>query len=306
MSDKIKRARFTIAPGWTGDEKRTRNPHASIRRNVTIADLAARIDEFWQSPGMALGTALQSGQTAGLEAQLRAIAMVPRVLTPAEAEELDRRDVEVLAVPEMEWLRSEGVAGFSLVIPPGPASGKVPYLRHDASGERLVDFPPTHDGRRITRNVHAVNVAAGHPERTAWLHCACCDLDHAADAAFVFGRPCPLCGHELHMVILEPKPPTLREWLGDRVSELWRWADVLCEQPPSTWHWRQDNSGAWILQAPGAVIPTTQRDVIGAVTWGRGPWADTCQMALFTRHPDVKPEPKRAEIICEDQYEVMP
>lgn len=106
------------------------------------------------------------------------------------------------------------------------------------------------------------------------------------------------CDHE---------PSTLREWLGDRVSELGRWAVVLKDHPPDTWAWRRDNTGGWFLQAPGATIPTTPRDVIGAVTWGQGPWPDTVQMALFTRHPDVKPYPRPAAYPWspEDQHETI-
>jgi hypothetical protein len=103
----------------------------------------------------------------------------------------------------------------------------------------------------------------------------------------------------------EPKPPTLREWLGDRVSELGRWAEVLREQPVPAgmivaWHW--DHSGPeWLLIAsdradkPGcgtAVMPDLSGvfdrcDDSTDITC----WMESLQMALFHHHPDVKPEP---------------
>jgi hypothetical protein len=88
-----------------------------------------------------------------------------------------------------------------------------------------------------------------------------------------------------------PLPPSLQEWLGDGVSELGPWAAVLKDTPPETWEWRLDNRGNWYLKAPGATIPTTPKDVVGAVTWGSGPWTDTCQMALFHHHPSTVPDP---------------
>jgi hypothetical protein len=101
------------------------------------------------------------------------------------------------------------------------------------------------------------------------------------------------------------RPPTLRDWLGDRVSELGRWAEVLREQPVPAgmivaWHW--DHSGPeWLLIAsdradkPGcgtAVMPDLSGvfdrcDDSTDITC----WMESLQMALFHHHPDVKPEP---------------
>lgn len=116
-----------------------------------------------------------------------------------------------------------------------------------------------------------------------------------------------------------PKPPTLREWLGPRVAELGPWAEVLREQPVPAgmivaWHW--DRSGPeWLLIASDrrdaprcgtAVLPDLS-GVFDRCDDGTDItcWMESLQMALFTRHPAVKPEP-RITIGCEDQYEVMP
>lgn len=101
-------------------------------------------------------------------------------------------------------------------------------------------------------------------------------------------------------------PPTLREWLGPRGAELGRWAEVLREQPVPAgmivaWHW--DHSGPeWLLIAsdrddrPGCGTYVSQ-DFAGVfdrcddntdITC----WMESLQMSLFTRHPDVQPEPK--------------
>lgn len=97
------------------------------------------------------------------------------------------------------------------------------------------------------------------------------------------------------------KPPTLREWLGDRVGELGRWADVLREQPVPAgwierWDWKQYD-GRWSLYtwARGGSLWTgfERFRAIACVTRDDG-WLECLQMALFTRHPDVKPEPKAA------------
>lgn len=110
------------------------------------------------------------------------------------------------------------------------------------------------------------------------------------------------CDHE---------PPTLREWLGDRVSELGRWADVLREQPVpagriTSWRWRLGHAErGWTLHmitrgCDAQVLPQG----IPLLRTETGPWADAMQMALFTNHPDVKPDPRPAAFSCEDQYEL--
>jgi hypothetical protein len=98
------------------------------------------------------------------------------------------------------------------------------------------------------------------------------------------------------------RPPTLREWLGDRVSELGRWAEVLREQPVAaghaiSWSWKEHSTqrGMWMLN-----VILTSGDaalIAGDVLWylkkaNSDAWTDTLQMALFHRHPDVKPKPK--------------
>jgi hypothetical protein len=99
----------------------------------------------------------------------------------------------------------------------------------------------------------------------------------------------------------EPKPPALREWLGDRVSELGRWAEVLREQPVAAGHIAElllNSSTGWLdyiargehgdergsLTPDAAIVATNPPD----------PFYESLQMALFTRHPDVKPEPRPA------------
>jgi hypothetical protein len=101
-------------------------------------------------------------------------------------------------------------------------------------------------------------------------------------------------------------PPTLREWLGDRVSELGRWADVLREQPVPAgwikrWEWRHDHLGWRLLGHTTIGYATPYED--SAVAWCldggplvnalHGVQRDSLQMAFFTRHPDVKPEPRK-------------
>jgi len=116
-----------------------------------------------------------------------------------------------------------------------------------------------------------------------------------------------------------PKPPTLREWLGDRVSELGRWADVLREQPVPAglflrFEWRGGSDfRAFTRRGSNAIVV---EDVVAATRVGvaehaatataHDGWLESLQMALFTRHPDVTPDPRPAAIVCEDQYEVMP
>lgn len=103
--------------------------------------------------------------------------------------------------------------------------------------------------------------------------------------------------------LIAPKPPTLREWLGDRASELGPWAEVLRDQPvPRGWiqRWESYRTGdTWELVAHGrgrseTITPT---DVIYAIgTWPADPYGSTSealQMSLFTRHPAVNPEPRK-------------
>lgn len=112
-----------------------------------------------------------------------------------------------------------------------------------------------------------------------------------------------------------PQPPTLREWLGDRVAELGRWADVLREQPVPAgmivaWEWRagvpwaltqgefSDWSKLTVENLVAACEPTKYlRDA--------SPVVDSMQMALFTRHPDVKPEPRPAAFPWDPYPEVI-
>lgn len=131
---------------------------------------------------------------------------------------------------------------------------------------------------------------------------------------YITNRPCAWNGRQRavveqewrRMASAEPKPPTLREWLGDRVAELGPWAEVLREQPVPAgqivaWHW--DHSGPeWLLIASArndkpkcgtAVLPDLSGvfdrcDDSTDITC----WMESLQMALFDRHPDVKPEPK--------------
>jgi hypothetical protein len=155
-------------------------------------------------------------------------------------------------------------------------------------------------------------------ERT-YLHCGGCDMIHEADAAFVLGHPCPMCcwplvaaevpaaynpsaanvarAVERIKATAEPKPPTLREWLGDRVSELGRWAEVLRDQPVPAgritgWRWMGSAQRGWVLhQVTGATHAQLLPEGVPLLPCATGPLADDLQMALFTRHPAVKPEP---------------
>jgi hypothetical protein len=143
-----------------------------------------------------------------------------------------------------------------------------------------------------------------------------CVVHHAAE-----GRQCPWSGqqrasveHEQRRMAASPKPPTLREWLGDRVSELGRWADVLREQPVSAgdvsaWKWEMFGS-EWHLEYQSSAwrARLSRNTVRDAVTGDCDPWeldADTLQMALFSRHPDVAPEPKHAAFPWDPYPEVL-
>jgi hypothetical protein len=158
-------------------------------------------------------------------------------------------------------------------------------------------------------------------ERT-YLHCGGCDMIHEADAAFVLGHPCPMCcwplvaaevpaaynpsaadvarAVERIKATAEPKPPTLREWLGDRASELGRWAEVLREQPVPcgfitqvTWDMAH---GQWALRFQhrfGINAVHLRASEVSSVLCHAEPGAlDTYRMMLFTRHPDVAPTAK--------------
>lgn len=100
-----------------------------------------------------------------------------------------------------------------------------------------------------------------------------------------------------------PTPPTLREWLGDRVGELGPWADVLREQPvPAGWvrEWQwSEMFVSWIAHGDTIHGPRSftvePSDVISACRGDAVQPHDAYLMALFTRHPDVKPEPKPAK-----------
>lgn len=128
------------------------------------------------------------------------------------------------------------------------------------------------------------------------------------------GRQRATVEHEQSRMASPPKPPTLREWLGDRVGELGRWADVLREQPVpagdvSAWKWEMFGS-EWHLEYQSSAwrARLSRNSVRDAVTGDCDPWeldADTLQMALFTRHPDVKPEPKPAAFPWDPYPEVI-
>lgn len=101
----------------------------------------------------------------------------------------------------------------------------------------------------------------------------------------------------------EPKPPTLREWLGpENVAKLGDWAGVLREQPVPAgmivaWHWvggrilqGYDNvTRGWVTILPDGIVHLWAEP---KPTHGRG-CADALEMALFTSHPAVKPAPKQ-------------
>jgi hypothetical protein len=91
-------------------------------------------------------------------------------------------------------------------------------------------------------------------------------------------------------------PPTLREWLGPRVSELGRWTDVLREQPVPAgwikrWEWSEDFE-VWNAYGRDSMGYTLEESDMRRLTSDTSPFMECLQMALFTRHPDVKPEPK--------------
>lgn len=134
------------------------------------------------------------------------------------------------------------------------------------------------------------------------------DLSHEADAvAYAYTTM-----HER----VQAKPPTLREWLGsDNVAVLGEWADVLREQPvPAGWvtEWQWDEMYvSWrahgdTIHGPKSftVVPS---DIVSAVRGDRVPAHDAYLMCFFTRHPRVKPEPRKAPYPWspEDQHDTI-
>lgn len=114
----------------------------------------------------------------------------------------------------------------------------------------------------------------------------------------------------LEMALFTRRSPTLREWLGDRVSELGRWADVLREQPvPAGWIVRLEwtpYGGLNAIDENGGINCVGVETVMSAIlsNWNVGR-AEAYQMALFTRHPDVKPAPKPAAFPWDPYPEVV-
>jgi hypothetical protein len=156
---------------------------------------------------------------------------------------------------ELRWLVDQGFPLDELEMVVGhPVQGPrvVPHLRHLPTNGRLVSFPATPEGRIVDRHVDKIREA------------------------------------------LAPQPPTLSEWLGDRVSELGRWAEVLREQPVPAgrivkWEWREP---CWLgFDRCGGRYTLGLHTVFDVVTGDRLR-DDAFDMCLFTRHPDVKPEPK--------------
>jgi hypothetical protein len=195
----------------------------------------------------------------------------------------------------------------------GPTKGFAEIHGYDR-GMPLYDFP-CECGRTIRGTDRDRGKRCAHNEETG-IWCAangtwsCCRTDdhiramcfdgrvHGIPASVSAAHPSPFKPVQL----AEPKPPTLREWLGPRVSELGRWAEVLREQPvPAGWiaEWRWLGHGAlghW--RAHGAVASAKPQEYIVdrsmVIRYTREPHATTeaYLMAIFTRHPDVKPEPK--------------
>lgn len=99
-------------------------------------------------------------------------------------------------------------------------------------------------------------------------------------------------GHAELPPVTAPLSPTLREWLGDRVSKLGRWADVLRERPvPVGWiqrWWWDAERAIWIVSGAGVRDIPVDQDLAMQYLNRRN---DSFQMALFTRHPDVEPDP---------------
>jgi hypothetical protein len=83
------------------------------------------------------------------------------------------------------------------------------------------------------------------------------------------------------------------------VSELGRWADVLREQPVPAGHIEElllNSSTGWLDYLTrgehGDELGSLTQHAVLAATCPQDPLYEALQMALFTRHPDVKPEPK--------------
>ncbi len=119
-------------------------------------------------------------------------------------------------------------------------------------------------------------------------------------------------GEDLVEIDLKPwwlRPvPTLFEWLKDSLSDLGKWTDVLRKYPipggrikcwefrePNIWHPNEEEIG----YAPMMVVHLAQGHYLR-------PQHDVLFGAFFIRHPDEKPEEKRTQVYCEDQYEVLP
>jgi hypothetical protein len=266
---------------------------------IKLSDLAKRLYAFWSQPTIRdtgrmvfTGTPSASGMYFDGAPLFRNEFMGQ--LTASGAEERRDDHVDALKYAISGQRRSGKTAAFDGVL---RVCGErredggafcAGHVGHDGDHEwaREVRYMPV-GWQRIRAAEEKAYRDAGVP-----LHdyCAC-------------GRTMPTTAQ--HCKKCEPKPPTLREWLGDRVSELGRWAEVLRDQPVPAgmivaWHW--DHSGPeWLLIAsdradkPGcgtAVMPDLSGvfdrcDDSTDITC----WMESLQMALFHHHPDVKPEP---------------
>lgn len=175
-------------------------------------------------------------------------------------EDEQRLSLQAAADVQARMLHAAGIQLTSLTFVEGhPVTGVgvLPSIRHDATGLDLATFQWHEEARvwSVSRNAQAI------------------------------------------AAIVAPKPPTLREWLGDRVSELGPWADVLREQPVPAGMFQgfEWNGSEWRGSTRRGSNAICRIDLLAATgaheATAPAPWLEAVQMAFFTRHPAVLPEP---------------
>lgn len=192
------------------------------------------------------------------------------------AVEEQQRALHAAADVQVRMLHAVGIPLTSLTFVEGhPVTGVgvLPSIRHEATGLDLATFQ-------------------WHEEARAW------SVSRNAQAI---------------AAIVAPKPPTLREWLGDRATELPpEWLTVLREQPvPAGWIARWEwvmYQGKWHLNAhgkPGTPSGIAEYAIVHAALgttdkqWF-SPWYDDGIVSgCFTRHPGSEARAQTAHVVRE-------